>query len=235
LIGTPAFAADMAVKAPPPSPGPAPISWTGWYAGFNFGGTWGGSGTTVSSVKTFDCTAVACPNVFPPSLGAAAAQGASGSISNAGGGLIGGVQVGYNWQAAQQWVASIEADFQGVANKTTATGGGTLTAPLPGFPTGNTVTTAITASRSLDYIGTVRGRLGWLWTPSLLVYGTGGLAYGGVSADTSIAGSFSGPNISACCSNPGFRLVRQLTRNAHWMDGGWRLGMDDGRELERQG
>ena len=32
LIGTPAFAADMAVKAPPPAPAPVPVfSWTGFY------------------------------------------------------------------------------------------------------------------------------------------------------------------------------------------------------------
>ena len=49
------------------------------------------------------------------------------------------------------------------------------------------VTTAITTSKRLDYIGTVRGRLGWLFTPTLLVYGTGGLAYGGVSVSTGIA------------------------------------------------
>ena len=34
----------------------------------------------------------------------------------------------------------------------------------------------------LDYIGTVRGRAGRLSTPTLLVYGTAGFAYGGVSA-----------------------------------------------------
>ena len=32
------------------------------------------------------------------------------------------------------------------------------------------------ASKSIDYIGTVRGRLGYLFTPTLLVYATGGLA-----------------------------------------------------------
>ncbi len=31
LVGTPAFAADMAVKAPPPLPEPV-YSWTGFYA-----------------------------------------------------------------------------------------------------------------------------------------------------------------------------------------------------------
>jgi outer membrane immunogenic protein len=41
LIGTPAFAADMAVKmpvkAPPPAPAPV-VSWTGFYVGGNIGG-----------------------------------------------------------------------------------------------------------------------------------------------------------------------------------------------------
>jgi outer membrane immunogenic protein len=39
LIGTPAFAADMAVKAPPPAPAPVP-TWTGFYGGIQFGGGW---------------------------------------------------------------------------------------------------------------------------------------------------------------------------------------------------
>ena len=42
LVGTPAFAADMAApvyKAPPPM---APVwSWTGFYIGLNGGGVWG--------------------------------------------------------------------------------------------------------------------------------------------------------------------------------------------------
>jgi len=42
-------------------------------------------------------------------------------------------------------------------------------------------------SRALDYLGTVRGRLGLLFGPSPLFYGTVGLAYGDVSASTSIA------------------------------------------------
>ena len=40
LIGTPAFAADMAVKAPPPAPAPV-YSWTGWYVGVNAGASFG--------------------------------------------------------------------------------------------------------------------------------------------------------------------------------------------------
>jgi opacity protein-like surface antigen len=40
LIGTPAFAADLAVKAPPPAPAPV-YNWTGWYAGVNAGASFG--------------------------------------------------------------------------------------------------------------------------------------------------------------------------------------------------
>jgi outer membrane immunogenic protein len=46
--------------------------------------------------------------------------------------------------------------------------------------------TTTTVSSRLDYLGTVRGRLGWLATPTFLLYGTGGLAYGGVHSSTSI-------------------------------------------------
>ena len=39
-------------------------------------------------------------------------------------------------------------------------------------------------SDKLDWFGTVRGRLGFLATPTFLLYGTGGLAYGRVASAT---------------------------------------------------
>src|SRR5208283_2656742 len=44
----------------------------------------------------------------------------------------------------------------------------------------------IASSQSTDWLGTVRGRLGFLFTPTLLVYGTGGFAYGQTNANTHI-------------------------------------------------
>jgi len=176
-----------------------------WYVGGNAGGTWSDSDTTVSSVKTFDCETASssCGNTFPEPTGLAAAQAATGTLDTAHGGFIGGGQVGYNWQSAQQWVAGIEADIQGVGNRNSAEQTNTVQALLPNgsggiFP-GNFVTGTIATSKDIDWLGTVRGRLGWLWTPSLLVYGTGGLAYGHVSSSTSITGFTSGTNLGLCC------------------------------------
>ena len=51
---------------------------------------------------------------------------------------------------------------------------------FPGFPEQY----GADVSRNLDYLGTVRGRLGFLATPSFLLYGTGGLAYGQTRSST---------------------------------------------------
>ena len=54
------------------------------------------------------------------------------------------------------------------------------------MPLGNNYLTAVnavgSANANLSWFGTVRGRLGYLITPTLLIYGTGGFAYGQVDA-----------------------------------------------------
>jgi outer membrane immunogenic protein len=98
LLGTPAFAADMAVKAPPPAPAPV-YNWTGWYIGINVGGTWSDGGISTSSNNLQFCSvAQGCGGGLESAL--AAAQGATGVFSGNMAGFIGGVQVGYNWQFA---------------------------------------------------------------------------------------------------------------------------------------
>ncbi len=189
LIGS-ASAADLPVKAPVLAP-PA-VSWTGWYVGVNAGGTWTDDHVDVLSSPVFQ----AAPAVVAGAVAVsnAAATGGTATLSGGNGaGFIGGGQIGYNWQLSSSLVAGIEADIQGVAG----TGGGgatattvvptglTVTIPPAVTPTSIDVTTTMSASKSLDYLGTVRGRIGHLFTPALLVYGTGGLAYGGVSLNVS--------------------------------------------------
>jgi outer membrane immunogenic protein len=48
---------------------------------------------------------------------------------------------------------------------------------------------ALAWTKSVDYLGTVRGRFGFLVIPTLLVYGTGGLAYGEINASTGVTES----------------------------------------------
>jgi outer membrane immunogenic protein len=173
----PAAAADMPIKAPryvAPPP-----TWSGFYAGLNAG--WVDSQNSLSTVAT--PTPDAALGVIPGvSEGLAALS--SGSIPvGSRSGFIGGGQIGYNWQLGSL-VAGIEADIQGLSQSGGA-GSVTTTAVVVGVP----VTSTQTASLSTKYLGTVRGRLGLLLTPTWLVYATGGLAYGGVDASTSLVQS----------------------------------------------
>src|SRR5262249_22490897 len=108
-------------------------------------------------------------------------------------GVIGGGQIGYNWQFSPIWVVGIEADIQGSAQKDTRT------CVLPCGTGINTVPTVVGAlfpvnfttysiEQKLQWFGTVRGRLGYTNGPALF-YVTGGLAYGEVQTNASVAGS----------------------------------------------
>jgi outer membrane immunogenic protein len=94
LLGTPALAADLAVKAPP-RPAPA-YNWTGIYVGGNVGGAW----------STTDWT------FFNAANSEAFSQDASS--------WIGGGQIGYRYQFAPNWVGAIEASWSGTDLKNTS-------------------------------------------------------------------------------------------------------------------
>ena len=155
-LATSAFAADM---APLPIPPPV-LSWTGFYIGGNFG--WAGSTDAVTNLGTDSGT-----GGFGTAL---LAGGIPGIVNLNETGVIGGGQVGYNWQIAPTWVVGIEADFQGANAKGSNAFAFLGAAPLLPITT--------TYTRELDWLGTLRARLGYLWFPSLMFYGTGGLAYG---------------------------------------------------------
>src|SRR5581483_6520700 len=95
----------------------------------------------------------------------------SGSTSS----WVAGIQAGHNWQSGSV-VYGIETDISGTALRTSFS---TVLAPQPSIAT---------TSATIDYFGTVRGRLGWTAGP-VLFYGTGGLAYGTVDTATSMTGT----------------------------------------------
>ncbi|SFU71382.1 outer membrane immunogenic protein [Methylobacterium sp. 174MFSha1.1] len=83
--------------------------------------------------------------------------------------FVGGGQIGYNYQLTpgSGFVLGVEADIQGTTFGRARSG-------LVGS------TTFYDVGPSLDWFGTVRGRIGYAFD-RFLVYGTGGFAYGGGS------------------------------------------------------
>ena len=184
LIGTPAFAADMAVKAPAPMPAPV-YNWTGWYVGVNAGASFG-------NVKTDFNIA---PVTVTAGTSSVTVPGFAGTNTEWPSGFMGGGQIGYNWQVSPIWVVGLEADFQGALEKDTTTLTNSFTNPtapvistITGLPTGATTALAATAVTSyttkIDWFGTVRARLGYVWgNGNVISYLTGGLAYAKVDLE----------------------------------------------------
>jgi len=183
--GSIAWATDLPVKAPAaPALVHAPYTWAGLYIGGNLGGGWADHTTDATlagaTLYTF--------NTKPS-------------------GVVGGGQIGYNWQW-NKLVLGLEADIQGSNQKGTANTNFTL-ATIP-------FTTSVT--ERLDWFGTLRGRIGYAWDRNL-IYFTGGWAYGHHNATTTTAVPAAG--ISATTSGS-----RDLT-NGWTVGGGWEWAFAD--------
>lgn len=185
LVGWLFAAYGAAAQSSAPAPTPA---WTGFYAGLNVGYGFGG-GRTVTTAAGTAAETNACFNGNAPCtpFNATIAAAANSRVAPPSDGIVGGLQVGYNWTLSRSFVAGLEADIQGAGLKgtdTTWTAGPVAQIGCGGAP-GNTcwIYNATTATRALDYIGTLRLRAGWLATPGLLLYATGGLAFGGARLD----------------------------------------------------
>jgi outer membrane immunogenic protein len=120
--------------------------------------------------------------------------------------------LGYNYQFATLWLAGIEGDV-GFGSKTT-----TLANAF--YP--NTGITNLDGHDSFavktGWDAGLRGRLGFLVTPSFLVYGTGGAAWQHIEATSTCSTSFS--NFSAC--RPPFLAPSVITDSTTKL--GWTVG-----------
>ena len=90
--------------------------------------------------------------------------GVAGNTSLNSSGFFGGGQVGFNWQVMPLVVVGVETDFDG--------------ADISSDASASTPFASASAGTKIDWFGTVRGRAGFLVTPTALLYGTGGWAYG---------------------------------------------------------
>jgi outer membrane immunogenic protein len=152
LAGCPALGADLALKAPTPIP-----AWTGVYLGLNAGGAWGDARSNLAVVQN---------NGSDPAangiLTSAGSPGFSPASFSAGG------QLGFNYQFAPRIVGGVEADWAWLglhaARQTPAIG--RLADPAADFH----------EDLAIRSLATLRARLGWLATPRLLLFLSGGVA-----------------------------------------------------------
>ena len=213
-VAIPAMAADLPVKAPPPVMAPLP-TWTGFYAGFNGGYSWGKSSRELNFVTVTGAA------IIPP----------GGVITSGGteleGGLFGG-QIGYNWQTSN-WVFGFETDIQWANQR----GSRTFLCPLgigciPGALVPPGAGSGAVVDQRLEWFGTFRGRGGFLVTPTALLYATGGLAYGSVETGVLLAGfNAAGAPISTT-------IVGESTRVGWTIGGGleWKFARNWSGKLE---
>jgi outer membrane immunogenic protein len=190
-----AFAADLSPSPAPTNYTKAPIapphSWTGFYAGVSGGFGWSGDDVEVTGSPTVAAAVNA---------GAAIANASAGAVSSNFApnpkGFIGGGQVGYNYQTGQ-FVWGVETDLSWADIKGDASQSGT--APVVGFPP-FVINSSGTAEQHIDAFGTLRARLGFTPVDPLLLYGTGGLAYGHVESNTNLAETLT-PSLGISFSN----------------------------------
>ena len=177
VVATGASAADLAPRmyAKAPIIPPVVYDWNGFYIGGNVGYGWGrastdGNQTGTQSVSEFTAIGGTLLPGFPvvTPLGTVPLTGRANAN-----GVIGGGQAGYNWQRGT-WLFGLEADIQGSDER-----GSADVCIVAGCAIGTGV---LTANYKLDWFGTARGRVGFLPTDRVLLYATGGLAYGEVSA-----------------------------------------------------
>ncbi len=205
-LAGPAVATDLPlpVKAPPVVVAPV-APWTGFYLGAQGGYAWKDPTASFSGND---------PN-FAALINGTAFQGGTPlpgtRWTNRGG--FGGLEGGYNHQFGARYVIGVEADIsvadiKGSASSTSWIENFTTTQPAPPPPcdgeclqaatTAPAITTlhqamqTVSTSHKIDWFSTIRPRLGWLATPALLLYGTGGVAIARVDESVSYAASPAG-------------------------------------------
>jgi len=201
-----ASAADMParplLKAPPIA---APAgSWTGFYAGVDVGV----QSTRTEIDKTSSLFGTTVFGVFPTDFaGAPNSYQASGTSARFGGYL------GYNWQFAPKWLTGIEADAGAADSKATLNG-----ILLPGsFPLVSGLSNG-SFSTSTRWDASVRGRFGYLVTPTTLLYLTGGVAWQNFHSTMAVTPCL--PGFLGTCFFPGFSDSNSATRAGLTIGGG---------------
>jgi outer membrane immunogenic protein len=197
------------------------FNWTGPYVGLN-------AGYDFDAATRFDRTTGSMAN--NNSALALGLRPVAQSLH--GNGFTGGGQVGYNWQLGNRFnfggagmVIGAEADAQYMDVNRTQTFSNTTNYGALDVP-GTTPTTRVNQYEGdLDFLGTVRGRVGFTHD-NMLFYGTGGYAYGDVQRRT----TYYGPNAP---TTPYFTGQNNGMRSGFTYGGGVEVAVPTGSFLDR--
>jgi outer membrane immunogenic protein len=173
-------AASAADIAPPPYiPSPTPVvtlvnDWSGFYGGGDVGGRWSNQSWNTTCLNQGIGGGVGCPlNLVVPNTPLFPTNNPASFNSTS---VKAGIYAGYNWQVTS-WVVGIEGDANWANNNKTIRGiPGTFnpaTAGAPGLDTANV---------RQGWEGSLRIRTGYLLTPSVMLFTTGGVALTDVKA-----------------------------------------------------
>jgi outer membrane immunogenic protein len=161
IFSTSVFAADLPRKSVAPAFIATPaFSWTGFYVGAGVGAQFSDSKWNTTGIAVNPAGLLGNPgtNNNPASFNKTGFQG-SGFL-------------GYNYQVNQSFVVGLEGDIGGAFGGKKSVHGipGTTFGPYLGGVSDET-------KNELGLNGSVRGRLGYLLTPTFMLYGTGGVAF----------------------------------------------------------
>jgi outer membrane immunogenic protein len=149
-------------------PAASAVSWTGVYLGAGIGvrATTTNANLDAATSGGFDLIGPACNNKFMTGCYLGDPLNGTAFLFNP--------YSGYNWQFATNWVGGIEGDFGLADQKTTLAGNFAPGSTNITFADGNANNTFSVRS---TWDASLRGRLGYLVTPSFLVYGAAGPAW----------------------------------------------------------
>jgi outer membrane immunogenic protein len=154
-------------------------NWTGFYLGAN-AGYWI---SQANNVVTIGSTSY-INQIFPlgaRNIASALAQVATNNFSLHSNGFLGGGQVGYNYQQSKKVLVGLDISFAGLTDSdhTYALQKVVNLVDFDEYYVGS-----LAVKQKINYLGTVSARLGYLYHPTFLIYGTGGFAYGNVALNT---------------------------------------------------
>jgi outer membrane immunogenic protein len=95
------------------------------------------------------------------------ATAATSALFTGNDGFIGGAQAGHNFLLSPSLLGGFEVDIQGSTLHGSANSVNSVVVDTVAGPGTGTLVTSIATSRGLDYLGTVRARLGATVTPDL--------------------------------------------------------------------